>query len=77
MSRRTGLRETTDAGLAVGSDGADPKWLGGAVRAELPGDERVEGRAVRLDDEGHLVIERADGAEITVTAADVVHVRPR
>lgn len=49
--------------------------LGREVRAELPGGDVVEGRAVALDAEGHLVIRRGDGTEITVTSGDVVHLR--
>lgn len=50
--------------------------LGTAVRVELPGGSFVVGTATRLGDAGALVIERADGGELTVTAGDVVHLRP-
>lgn len=52
------------------------------VRAILPGGEVVEGTAVRLSDEGGLVIARADAAhsaaeaaEVMVAAADIEHLR--
>ena len=51
--------------------------LGTDVRAELPGGEVVEGRAVRLDDRGHLVIADDEGRETTVTVGDVIHLLPR
>ncbi|MGO3845339.1 biotin--[acetyl-CoA-carboxylase] ligase [Agrococcus casei] len=49
--------------------------LGLDVRAELPGDRMMRGRAVRLDDDGGLVID-TDAGETTVVAGDVVHLRP-
>jgi BirA family biotin operon repressor/biotin-[acetyl-CoA-carboxylase] ligase len=48
--------------------------LGRRVRAELPGGTSIEGEAVRIDDDGALVL-RSDGGERTVSAGDVVHVR--
>jgi BirA family biotin operon repressor/biotin-[acetyl-CoA-carboxylase] ligase len=57
--------------------------LGSQVRAELDG-ESVEGLAVDVTRDGHLVIgvhagDRADGGEVTreIVAGDVVHLRPR
>lgn len=49
--------------------------LGEPVRVTLPGDEVVEGVAEELDADGALVVRTADGLR-TVTAGDVVHVRP-
>ncbi|MGO1948734.1 MAG: biotin--[acetyl-CoA-carboxylase] ligase [Mycobacteriaceae bacterium] len=51
--------------------------LGTRVRAELPGGSTVTGTAVDLGDHGELVIEVAGtGERRTVTAGDVVHLRP-
>ena len=48
--------------------------LGSLVRVELPS-ATVVGRAVDVDDDGCLLVD--DGEQvITVTAGDVVHVRP-
>lgn len=50
--------------------------LGAAVRAELAGGAGVvEGTAVRLDDDGALVVATSDGERV-VHAGDVHHVRP-
>jgi BirA family biotin operon repressor/biotin-[acetyl-CoA-carboxylase] ligase len=54
--------------------------LGSAVRVHLPGDRQLTGTAVRLDASAGLVV-LPDGAvgpqdEVTVSAGDVVHVRP-
>jgi BirA family transcriptional regulator, biotin operon repressor / biotin---[acetyl-CoA-carboxylase] ligase len=48
--------------------------LGQRVRVELPA-EAVVGLATEIDDAGHLVVETANGLR-TVTAGDVVHLRP-
>lgn len=50
--------------------------LGTRVRAELPGGEELTGTAVDLDGQGGLVIETTAGERRTVTAGDVVHLRP-
>lgn len=55
--------------------------LGTRVRAELPGGEELTGTAVDLDAHGGLVIETGTGEtgtgeRRTVTAGDVVHLRP-
>lgn len=50
--------------------------LGTRVRAELPGGQDLHGTAVDLGPRGELVIEAADGERHTVTAGDVVHLRP-
>jgi BirA family biotin operon repressor/biotin-[acetyl-CoA-carboxylase] ligase len=49
--------------------------LGRAVRVDL-GDDDVEGTAVDVDAEGHLVVESLDGTRRTFAAGDVVHLRP-
>ncbi|OBK83609.1 biotin--[acetyl-CoA-carboxylase] ligase [Mycolicibacter sinensis] len=49
--------------------------LGARVRAELPGDQRVEGLAEGIDEMGRLVIDT--GTEtVTVSAGDVTRLRP-
>ncbi|MDN6386632.1 MAG: biotin--[acetyl-CoA-carboxylase] ligase [Corynebacterium sp.] len=53
--------------------------LGTRVRAELPGGEELTGTAVDLDAHGGLVMETGAtgaGERRTVTAGDVVHLRP-
>jgi BirA family biotin operon repressor/biotin-[acetyl-CoA-carboxylase] ligase len=47
--------------------------IGRDVRVDLPG-ETFEGRAVDVDEDGHLVVDTVDRAR-TVAAGDVVHVR--
>ena len=49
--------------------------LGHDVRADLPGGDTVNGKAVDVDDEGRLHVD--DGSRVHVLGAgDVVHVRP-
>jgi BirA family biotin operon repressor/biotin-[acetyl-CoA-carboxylase] ligase len=48
---------------------------GARVRVELPQGELV-GTALDVDEHGHLMVQRDDGAISTVEAGDVVHVRP-
>ncbi|WP_292831377.1 biotin--[acetyl-CoA-carboxylase] ligase [Microbacterium sp.] len=48
--------------------------IGADVSAHLPDGAVLEGRAVRLDDEGRLVV-ASDGVESVVSAADIVHLR--
>ncbi len=50
--------------------------LGRRVRVEMPGDS-FDADAVDLTAEGHLRVQRDDGREVTISAADVVHLRPR
>lgn len=50
--------------------------LGQEVRAHLPGGAELTGRAAGLDAHGALLIIDGDGVRQTVTAADVVHLRP-
>ncbi len=49
--------------------------LGSRVRVELPGGAEVSGTAVRLDDDGALVVVDDEGAAHRVLAGDVRHVR--
>ena len=49
--------------------------LGRRVRVELAS-ETFEGTAVRLTDDGHLVVARDGAGDIEVTAGDVIHLRP-
>ena len=49
--------------------------LGQRVRAHLPGDRELVGTARDVDDQGRLVIESEVGL-VTVSAGDVVHLRP-
>lgn len=49
--------------------------LGRRVRVDL-GSRDVEGTAVDVTGEGHLVVETADGERLTFAAGDVVHLRP-
>ncbi|GAA3030633.1 biotin--[acetyl-CoA-carboxylase] ligase [Microbacterium dextranolyticum] len=77
----TGLRDGI-ADLAVGGHtavadrvAAHCSTIGTDVSVSLPGDgATLQGRAVRLDAEGRLVV-AADGVETVVGAGDVVHVR--
>jgi BirA family biotin operon repressor/biotin-[acetyl-CoA-carboxylase] ligase len=48
--------------------------IGRDVRVSLPDGSTVVGRAVRLDDDGRLVVD-ADAGERALSAGDVVHVR--
>lgn len=50
--------------------------LGRAVRVELPGDEVVTGTAVRIDDDGRLVVGTPRAGDVPLAAGDVVHLRP-
>lgn len=49
--------------------------LGRRVRVTLPASEVVVGEATRLDQQGALVV-AVEGAEVTVRAGDVEHLRP-
>ena len=50
--------------------------LGRAVRVDLGADD-VEGTAVDVTEEGHLVVETLEGERRTIAVGDVVHLRPR
>ncbi|MEU0516828.1 biotin--[acetyl-CoA-carboxylase] ligase [Streptosporangium sp. NPDC006007] len=49
--------------------------IGREVRVELPGERVLTGRATGIDDSGHLLVE-SKGRSHTLSAGDVVHVRP-
>jgi BirA family biotin operon repressor/biotin-[acetyl-CoA-carboxylase] ligase len=49
--------------------------LGARVRADMPGDRRVEGLAEAIDDTGRLVINTGNET-VTVSAGDVTRLRP-
>jgi BirA family transcriptional regulator, biotin operon repressor / biotin---[acetyl-CoA-carboxylase] ligase len=49
--------------------------IGRRVRAELPGGTVLSGVATGVDEQGRLMIRTADGAEMPVTAGDLVHLR--
>ena len=49
--------------------------LGMDVRAILPGDREIVGRARDIDDQGRLTID-SGGRTVTVAAGDIVHLRP-
>lgn len=49
--------------------------LGTEVRVHLPGGEIVDGRAVALDGGGELIVDLPTGGRLTVSAADVEHLR--
>jgi BirA family transcriptional regulator, biotin operon repressor / biotin---[acetyl-CoA-carboxylase] ligase len=69
--------------VAAGSTAALlPAWrdrsatLGRRVRVDL-GASDVEGTAVDVTDDGHLVVETAEGERRTFAVGDVVHLRPQ
>jgi len=49
--------------------------LGAEVRVHLPGGEVVDGLARDLSDDGSLVVDRATGGRLVVSAGDVEHLR--
>lgn len=66
------------AGLSLqGRVAARTATLGQDVRAELPGGATLSGRALALDPSGALIVRDDDGERHTVTAGDVVHLRPQ
>ena len=48
------------------------RTLGTGVQIDLPGGNRMEGRALDVDDEGHLIVDDGESAQ-TIVAGDVVH----
>lgn len=50
--------------------------LGTDVRAHLPGEKVLTGKAVDVDNEGELLLRSADGVRHTVRAGEIVHLRP-
>lgn len=74
ISRLVSAGDAQASGLH-GAVSARCSTLGHDVVVLLPGDRRLEGTAVALDDEGRLVV--SDGGSLhAVAAGDVVHVRP-
>ncbi|HEX6418846.1 MAG TPA: biotin--[acetyl-CoA-carboxylase] ligase [Acidimicrobiales bacterium] len=67
--------------LADGPGGTRAAWrarsatLGRRVRVDL-GTDDLEGTAVDVTDEGHLVVATVEGARRTIAVGDVVHLRP-
>lgn len=53
----------------------DSLTLTQTVTVHLPSGEKIEGRASSLAEDGSLVLTRAGGAPVTVSAGDVEHVR--
>lgn len=49
--------------------------LGRLVRVQLPGDRVLAGTATDLDEAGRLLVRRATGEAVAVSAGDVIHVR--
>jgi BirA family biotin operon repressor/biotin-[acetyl-CoA-carboxylase] ligase len=49
--------------------------IGRLVRAELPGGQLLSGPAVGVDPDGRLRVRVSSGAEVCVSAGDVVHLR--
>lgn len=49
--------------------------LGTEVRVHLPGGEIVDGRAAALDAGGELIVDLPTGGRLTVSAADIEHLR--
>lgn len=50
--------------------------LGQQVTVHLPGDDKVVGLAVDIDDDGAVVVRESDGTERAWAVGDVVHMRP-
>ena len=79
------LLRALDRWYTVAVDDARPliaEWrtrsatLGRRVRVDLGGGTTVEGDALDVTDEGHLVVRADAGTEHTIAAGDVVHLRP-
>jgi BirA family biotin operon repressor/biotin-[acetyl-CoA-carboxylase] ligase len=73
-----GWRETRgDAELSglLAAYRRDCATIGRPVRVLLPGGGEVTGEATSVDVDGQLVIRTADGADLRVSAGDVLHVR--
>ncbi|GAA3760503.1 BirA family biotin operon repressor/biotin-[acetyl-CoA-carboxylase] ligase [Spinactinospora alkalitolerans] len=50
--------------------------IGREVRVRLPGERLLEGEAVGVDADGRLTVRTAGGGRTSLSAGDVVHVRP-
>ena len=73
-ARRPLLEEASGRGALADEVRRRSATLGQQVRVTLP-EEQLTGLAAAIDDAGHLVVETASGPR-TVTAGDVVHLRP-
>lgn len=71
---RAGRGDAVAAGIAGDVAGACAT-LGRDVRVRVPGGRTVAGRAVRLADDGALVLRPPGGGEVVITAGDVDHIR--
>lgn len=82
-------REVVLGALLAGLDGRYGRWeevavehraccvtIGRDVRVELAG-ETFHGRAVDVSEDGHLVVDPGNGPLRTVSAGDVIHLRPQ
>jgi BirA family biotin operon repressor/biotin-[acetyl-CoA-carboxylase] ligase len=80
ISLLTELGPRYDALVAGDRDGLLTEWraasatLGRMVRVDLGADD-VEGQAVDVTDEGHLVVDTLDGTRRVFAVGDVVHLR--
>jgi BirA family biotin operon repressor/biotin-[acetyl-CoA-carboxylase] ligase len=67
--------------VGIGSAAVIAEWrrrsatLGRRVRVDLGGDD-VDGMAIDVTADGHLVVETVDGDRRTIAVGDVVHLRP-
>lgn len=53
----------------------DSLTIGAEVRVHLPGGEVVDGRAVGLEHDGSLIVDRPTSGQLIVSAADIEHLR--
>jgi BirA family biotin operon repressor/biotin-[acetyl-CoA-carboxylase] ligase len=75
LSPRRALLDRADGRLQLAGElRARCTTLGQQVRVELP-TEQINGLATDIDEAGHLVVETPTGSR-TITAGDVVHLRP-
>ncbi len=65
-------RLTTDWSRSLADYRRCCRTLGTGVEIDLPGGNRIEGRALDVDDEGHLIVDDGESAR-TIVAGDVVH----
>jgi BirA family biotin operon repressor/biotin-[acetyl-CoA-carboxylase] ligase len=75
LERRYAVLLAGGAEATLAAWAEDSATLGRAVRVEVPG-AVVEGVATSLAPSGELVVVDGDGNEVTVSAGDVVHLRP-
>jgi len=75
LDRRLQALADDGAGSLRSDNIAASATLGRTVRVERAHDTLV-GEAVALTDLGHLVVRTSDGTEHTVSAGDVIHLRP-